>query len=107
MEDKRITADELQAGLQADVKALAEKMAEAINNASIPATQTLSGLASLGLSPEQSLAYINRLIDQQAFMLSANDIFAASSALFLILIGVIWLARPVPLTQSVDTGGAH
>ncbi len=83
------------------------ELAEAINNASIPATQTLSGLASLGLSPEQSLAYINRLIDQQAFMLSANDIFAASSALFLILIGVIWLARPVPLTQSVDTGGAH
>jgi DHA2 family multidrug resistance protein len=83
------------------------ELAEAINNASVPATQTLSGLSALGLGPEQSLAYINRLVDQQAFMLSANDIFAASAMLFLLLIGVIWLARPVRLTDPVDTGGAH
>jgi MFS transporter, DHA2 family, multidrug resistance protein len=38
---------------------------------------------------------LNRLIDQQAFMLSANDIFFISALLFLGLIGVIWLARPV------------
>ncbi len=83
------------------------ELAEAINNASVPATQTFSGLSSLGLSPEQSLAYINRLIDQQAFMLSASDIFAASAVLFLVLIGIIWLARPVPAAAPVDAGGAH
>ena len=33
MEDKRITAEELQAELQADVKVLAEQIAEAINGA--------------------------------------------------------------------------
>ena len=33
MEDKRITAEELEAALQADVKALAERMATAINKA--------------------------------------------------------------------------
>lgn len=33
MEDKRITAEELQAELQADVKALTEQIAEAINMA--------------------------------------------------------------------------
>ena len=33
MEDKRITAEELEAVLQADIKALAEKMAAAINKA--------------------------------------------------------------------------
>ena len=38
---------------------------------------------------------LNRLIDQQAFMLSANDIFYVSALLFLVLIGVVWLARPV------------
>jgi MFS transporter, DHA2 family, multidrug resistance protein len=83
------------------------QLAEAINNASVPATQTLSGLSALGLNPEQSLAYINRLIDQQAFMLSASDIFAASAALFLALIGIVWLARPVSSTATVDAGGAH
>ena len=38
---------------------------------------------------------MNRLIDQQAFMLSANDVFYVSALLFLLLIGVVWLARPV------------
>ena len=33
MDDKRITAEELQAGLQVDVKVLAEQIAQAINTA--------------------------------------------------------------------------
>jgi hypothetical protein len=33
MEDKRITAEELVAGMQGDMKALAEKISEAINKA--------------------------------------------------------------------------
>jgi MFS transporter, DHA2 family, multidrug resistance protein len=33
-------------------------------------------------------------VDNQAFMLSANDIFYASGVLFLVLVFVIWLARP-------------
>ena len=35
MEDKRITAEELQTGLRADVKVLAEQIAEAINGAKV------------------------------------------------------------------------
>ena len=83
------------------------ELGESINGASQTTQQALSGLASLGLGPEQSLAYINRQVDQQAFMLSANDIFAASSALFLLLIAVIWLARPSHRNGPVDAGGAH
>jgi DHA2 family multidrug resistance protein len=51
---------------------------------------------------------MNRIVDQQAFMLSANDIFYVSAWLFVLLIGVVWLARPVkggPPAQ--DAGGAH
>ena len=83
------------------------QLSEAINNASLPATQALSGLSSQGMSREQSLFFINRLIDQQAFTLSADDIFAASAALFLMLIAVIWLAHPIHARGTVDTGGAH
>ena len=83
------------------------ELAESINGASIATQQALSGLASQGLTPEQGLAYINRQVDQQAFMLSANDIFAASSALFLLLIAVIWLAQPSQRGGPVDAGGAH
>ncbi|WP_319239574.1 hypothetical protein [uncultured Propionivibrio sp.] len=45
------------------------------------------------MRPEQSLGYINRMVDQQAFMLSANDVFAASAVLFLLLIPIVWWAR--------------
>ncbi len=55
----------------------------------------LAGLNAGGLSAQQGLDVLNRSVDQQAFMLSANDIFYASAALFLMLILVVWLARPV------------
>ena len=83
------------------------QLTESINNASVPATQALAGLSSTGMSQEQSLFYINRLIDQQAFTLSADDIFAASAAVFLLLIVVIWLAKPSHAHAPADAGGAH
>jgi len=43
------------------------------------------------------------MIDQQAFMLSANDIFYVSAVVFLLLIGVIWLARPAKANQDAGT----
>jgi MFS transporter, DHA2 family, multidrug resistance protein len=57
--------------------------------------QALTTLQSGGLSPQQSVEAMNRIVDQQAFMLSANDIFYISAILFVLLIGVVWLARPV------------
>jgi len=83
------------------------QLVESISNSSIATTQTLAGLTAQGMSREQALAYINRLADQQAFMLSANDIFAASAAIFLILIAIIWVAKPVHASGPVDAGGAH
>jgi DHA2 family multidrug resistance protein len=83
------------------------QLTEAINYASIPATQALAGLSSQGLSREQSLFFINRLIDQQAFTLSADDIFAASALVFLSLVAVVWMARPSHAHGPVDAGGAH
>ncbi len=83
------------------------ELTEAINSASIPTAQALSGLANLGLGQGQAMSFINRSIDQQAYMLSAADIFAASAALFLSLIAVVWLARPVHGAAAVGGGGAH
>ena len=64
-------------------------------------------LQSGGLTPEQSYEAMNRLVDQQAFMLSANDIFYVSAWLFVLLIGVVWLARPVKGQPAQGAGGAH
>jgi DHA2 family multidrug resistance protein len=69
--------------------------------------QTLAALHASGFSPDQSLQLVNLQIDRQAFMLSANDIFLASAWLFLLLIPVVWLARPSVGAAAADAGGAH
>jgi len=74
-----------------------------------PARQALAGLQASGLTPDQSYALLNRLVDQQAFMLSANDVFYASALLFLVLIAVVWLARPTNGATNAKeaAAGAH
>ena len=84
------------------------QLTEAINDGSPAATQYIQGLQSNGLTKDQALAAINRTIDVQAYMLSANDIFYASSLLFIALIGVVWLARPIKSgAASEAAAGAH
>ena len=70
------------------------QLAEAVNPAN-PAAQADAGAACrpAGCRTEQALAQINRLVDQQAFMLAANDIFWLSAVLFLLLIPLVWLTR--------------
>ena len=69
---------------------------------------TINSLSSSGLSADQVLAQINRLIDQQAFMLASNDIFYASAVLFIFLIPLVWLARPQMGGAGSDAAaGAH
>jgi DHA2 family multidrug resistance protein len=36
---------------------------------------------------------LSRTVGQQAFMLATNDVFWLSGWVFLVLIGVIWLAK--------------
>jgi DHA2 family multidrug resistance protein len=84
------------------------QLAEAVNPGSPAAQSVLSGLAASGLSPEQALAQVNRLVDQQAFMLAANDIFYVSAALFLLLIPLVWLSHPQRGTGGAEAAaGAH
>ncbi len=54
---------------------------------------TLDGLMASGLTADQALLQVNRLIDQQAYTRAADDVFLASSIMFLLLIGLIWLTR--------------
>ncbi|MDQ0027685.1 DHA2 family multidrug resistance protein [Variovorax paradoxus] len=77
------------------------QLAESVNQGNNAATNAMSGLASSGLSTEQVLGQVNRIVDQQSFMLATNDIFYASAILFLLLIPLVWLARP----QKGGTGG--
>ena len=68
-----------------------------------PTAQVVQGLQATGLSLQQALAQVDRMVNQQAFMLAANDIFWASSVLFLLLIPLVWLAKG---PKSHGGGGA-
>ena len=68
-------------------------LSESVNLGSSATTSALSGLASAGLTPEQALGSINRLVDQQAYMLAASDVFYASALIFLLLIPLVFLTR--------------
>jgi MFS transporter, DHA2 family, multidrug resistance protein len=85
------------------------QLAEAINQGSQGANSALAGLMAGGLSHEQALAQINRLVDQQAFMLSSSELFYVSALMFLVMIPLVWLTRPKRAAQvSADSAaGAH
>ncbi|RZJ12927.1 MAG: DHA2 family efflux MFS transporter permease subunit, partial [Haliea sp.] len=85
------------------------QLAETINPGSPAAQAALSGLTASGLTMEQALAQVNRLVDQQAFMLAANDIFWVSALLFLCLIPLVWLTRPQKASSDAldAAAGAH
>jgi DHA2 family multidrug resistance protein len=83
------------------------QIAETVNGNSIAATQTLSNLGATGYSADQALATVNRLVDQQAYTMAATDLFYLSSALFILLIGLVWLTRPKTGGAGGGGGGAH
>jgi len=84
------------------------RLAEAVGPGNVAAQAALNGLSTGGLTPEQSLALVNRMVDQQAFMLAANDIFWISAVLFLLLIPLVWLTHPQRAAAGGEAAaGAH
>ncbi|MBK0392882.1 DHA2 family efflux MFS transporter permease subunit [Ramlibacter algicola] len=84
------------------------QLAEAVNPANPAAQATFNGLAASGFSPEQAIAQVNRLADQQAFTMAATDLFWLSAALFLVLIPLVWMSRPTHGAAGADAAaGAH
>jgi DHA2 family multidrug resistance protein len=74
-----------------------------VNLGSSAATNAIAGFNASGMSTEQALSQINRMVDQQAYMLAANDIFYGSALVFLLLIPFVWLSRPI---RAGKAGGA-
>ncbi|MDB5801345.1 MAG: emrB [Rhodocyclales bacterium] len=66
----------------------------------------LSQLQGSGLTDAQSLGLLDRLITQQAFTLSADELFLASAVIFLALTAIVWFAKPVKAAAAV-VGGDH
>jgi len=85
------------------------QLTDAIHLGNATATQVLAGMSDAGLTSGQALAQVNRLLDQQAYMLAANDVFYASALIFLLLIPVVWISRPrlAGRTVGADNSGVN
>jgi len=82
------------------------ELAERITSSSDAATAALGQLGASGLDPAQSLAMVNRLVDQQAFTLAVDDLFFLSGMLFLLLLVFVWATKQAK-NAAVDAAGAH
>lgn len=71
------------------------------------AVSLLDPSAVPNVDPSRAAAYLNYVIDQQAYMMAANDIFLGSAVLFLALLAIVWMARPEYARVAADSGGAH
>lgn len=58
------------------------------------ATHFIERLTHGGLSHTQSLGLIDSLVTRESLTLAVNDVFLACAVLFLLLIPVLWFARP-------------
>ena len=70
------------------------QLAELVNRGSVATNAALANFSAAGMNTEQALSQINRMLDQQAFMLAANDVFYGSAVIFLFLIPLVWLSHP-------------
>ena len=80
------------------------RLNENVNAYGDAARQTLEQMTASGLSPEQAYAQIERALSGQAYMLAANEIFWVIGVLFLVLIALVWTARP---PFGAPPGAAH
>ncbi|HHL4078859.1 DHA2 family efflux MFS transporter permease subunit [Burkholderia sp. A2] len=56
--------------------------------------QAVIQMGNLGLTREQAHGLINNMATQQAAQLGVNDLFYISAAIFVLLIGLIWITKP-------------
>ncbi len=76
------------------------RLAESVTPYSEAARSMLDQLQRGGLSAEQSYAVIERMLSAQSFMLATNEFFVYCAASFFVLIGLVWLTRPLPAPQA-------
>jgi len=63
--------------------------------------------STLGLTPEQAVAYFARSLDTQANMLGLNDIFWISGVIFVAIVPLVWLTKPAKGMASDAAAAAH
>ena len=83
-------------------------LTEHINFANPASQSAINGLANTGMSEQQTLGFINNLVNQQAATMAVDDMAWISAVLFILLISLIWLIHPIKkAVDSKATAGGH
>ncbi|CCP04036.1 Multidrug resistance protein B homolog [Erwinia amylovora Ea644] len=82
------------------------QLAESVTPFSVNSQEMYAKLAQAGLTHDQASAWIAQQVTRQGLIISANEIFWASAGVFLILLVLVWFARP-PFATGDGGGGAH
>jgi DHA2 family multidrug resistance protein len=81
-------------------------LSESVNPYNVNSQEMYSKLEQLGMTHDQASSWIAQQITNQGLIISANEIFWVSAGIFLVLLVVIWFARP-PFSAGGGGGGAH
>ena len=80
-------------------------LSEHIRDSSQGWEQFQNGLATVNVEGSRALLYVDQLLTQQAQTLGENDLFRLFTLLFVLLLPLVWLAKP-PFGNR-GPGGAH
>ncbi len=81
------------------------QLTESVNPFNPIAQETYRQLEQLGMSQQQASGYLAQQITNQGLIISANEIFWAAAGVFLLMLVLVWFARP-PFSTG-GGGGAH
>ncbi|AUX73532.1 multidrug efflux MFS transporter permease subunit EmrB [Erwinia pyrifoliae] len=82
------------------------QLTESVTPYSVNSQEIYAKLEQAGLTHDRASAWIAQQITNQGLIISANEIFWASAGVFLILLVLVWFARP-PFSAGNGGGGAH
>ncbi len=82
------------------------QLTESVNPFNPNAQAMYSQLEGLGMTQQQASGWIAQQITNQELIISANEIFWMSAGIFLVLLGLVWFAKP-PFGAGGGGGGAH
>lgn len=71
-----------------------ETFVEKINPLDPDAQLAFQQMRELGLSDEQTSAYLAKTITEQGLIISANEIFWLAAGIFILMLVVVWFAKP-------------
>lgn len=84
-----------------------EHLTEFINPYNPDSRQFFEQLYQFGFNEQQAASYLARQITNQGLIMSANEIFWLSAGIFLVLLIIVWFAKPPFSAGKSGNSGAH